>query len=129
MYVYLNENRDNKMVGDCVIRAISTLLDQNWNTTYLGLVMQGYISADLPSSDNVWNDYLLHKGYVRRIVSTNCPDCITVREFAESHKSGRYLLFVGGHVVTVIAGNYYDTWDSGDKVVIYFFEKTKKPSL
>lgn len=126
MFVFLNENRDQKLVGDCVVRAISTLLSQDWNTTYLGLVMQGYISADMPSSDNVWNDYLIHKGYERVIIPSVCPNCMTVREFSNSYKDGRYLLFVGGHVVACIDGSYYDTWDSGDKTVIYYFQNGKR---
>lgn len=126
MFVFLNENRDKKLVGDCVVRAISTLLSQDWNTTYLGLVMQGYISADMPSSDNVWNDYLIHKGYERVVIPSVCPNCMTVREFSNSYKGGRYLLFVGGHVVACIDGSYYDTWDSGDKTVIYYFQNGKR---
>ena len=126
MFVFLNENRDKKLVGDCVIRALCTLLGQDWNTTYLGVVMQGFISADMPSSDNVWNDYLIHKGYERVVIPSQCPDCMTVREFAEQHSKGRYLLFVGGHVVCCIDGIYYDTWDSGDKTIIYFFRETEK---
>ena len=129
MFVFLNENRDKKLVGDCVVRAISTLLSQDWNTTYLGLVMQGYISADMPSSDNVWNDYLIHKGYERVVIPSVCPNCMTVREFSNTYKNGRYLLFVGGHVVACIDGNYLDTWDSGDKTVIYYFQKRKRAEL
>ena len=125
MFIKHNENRDGKLVGDCVIRAISTLLNQDWNTTFLGIVIQAFIDADMPSSDSVWNNYLIYKGYERQVIPSVCPNCITVREFADSHLSGRYLLFVGGHVVAVINGNYYDTWDSGDKTVIYFFQKKK----
>lgn len=125
MFIKRNENRDGKLVGDCVIRAISTLLNQGWDTTFLGLTVQAFIDADMPSSDSVWNNYLIYKGYERQVIPSVCPNCITVREFADSHQSGRYLLFVGGHVVAVINGNYYDTWDSGDKTVIYFFQKKK----
>ena len=36
---------------------------------------------------------------------------------------GKYLLATGTHVVTVIDGDYYDTWDSGDEIPIYYFTK------
>lgn len=127
MFKYKNKNKLGRIVGDCVIRAISTLLNQTWDETYIGIVIQGFISADMPSSDDVWGDYLIYKGYERCVLSHNCPDCLTVREFAERYDTGRYLLFVGGHVVAVVNGEYYDTWDSGDKVVIYFFQKREKP--
>lgn len=126
MFVFLNENRDKKLVGDCVVRAISTLLNQDWNTTFLGIVIQAFIDADMPSSDSVWNNYLIYKGYERVTIPSVCPNCMTVREFSNSYKDGRYLLFVGGHVVACIDGNYYDTWDSGDKTVIYYFQNRKR---
>lgn len=126
MFIQINENPKNKLVGDCVIRAISTFLNQDWNTTYLGLAVQGYIDADLMSADEVWGNYLIHKGYERSILPHDCPSCLTVRDFAELHPNGKFLLFVGGHVVPVINGNYYDTYDSGDRVVIYFFQKVRR---
>lgn len=127
MYKYKNKNKLGRIVGDCVIRAISTLLNQTWDETYIGLAIQGFISADMPSSDDVWGDYLIYKGYERRVLSHECPNCLTVREFAERYDKGRYLLFVGGHVVAVIDGKYYDTWDSGDKIVIYYYQEREKP--
>ena len=127
MFKYKNKNKLGRIVGDCVIRAISTLLNQSWDETYMGIAIQGFISADMPSSDDVWGDYLIYKGYERCVLPHECPNCLTVREFAERYDKGRYLLFVGGHVVPVVEGTYYDTWDSGDKTVIYFFRKREKP--
>ena len=127
MFKYKNKNKLGRIVGDCVVRAISTLLNQSWDETYIGIAIQGFISADMPSSDDVWGDYLIYKGYERCVLSHECPNCLTVREFAERYDKGRYLLFVGGHVVPVVEGTYYDTWDSGDKTVIYFFRKREKP--
>ena len=129
MFIKENLNPQKKNVGDCVIRAISTLLNQGWDTTFLGLTVQAFIDADMPSSDSVWNNYLIYKGYERQVIPSVCPNCITVREFAKNNPHGRYLLFVGGHVVAVVEGDYIDTWDSGDKVVIYFFQKREKPHL
>jgi hypothetical protein len=33
------------------------------------------------------------------------------------------MLATGTHVVAVIDGNYYDTWDSGDEVPIALWKK------
>lgn len=122
MYIKLNTNPQNKQVGDCVIRAISTILNQDWETTYIGLAIQGFMMSDMPSSDSVWNEYLKSKGLTRYIVPDTCPNCYTVKQFANDHPKGRYLVFVGQHVVAVIDGNYIDTWDSGDRVPIYYWE-------
>lgn len=41
-YSWHNENPYNRNVGDCTVRAISTALDQAWDTTYIGLCLEGY---------------------------------------------------------------------------------------
>ena len=122
MYVNYNANPQQKQVGDCVIRAISTVLNQDWERTYIELAIQGFMMSDMPSSDSVWNEYLKNKGLSRRIVPDTCPNCYTVRQFADEHPTGIYVVFVGQHVVAVIDGNYIDTWDSGDRVPIYYWE-------
>ena len=122
MYVNYNANPQQKQVGDCVIRAISTALNQEWERTYIELAIQGFMMSDMPSSDSVWNEYLKSKGLTRYIVPDTCPNCYTVRQFADEHPTGIYVVFVGQHVVAVIDGNYIDTWDSGDRVPIYDWE-------
>lgn len=123
MFIKENLNPHNKNVGDCVIRAISKLFNQSWGRTYIELAVYGYAMADLQSADSVWNQYLVDKGFTKALLPINCPNCMTVREFAENYSKGRFLLFVGEHVVCVVDGAYYDTWDSGDRVVIYYYKQ------
>lgn len=54
MFIKENLNPQNKNVGDCVIRAISKVLNQSWGRTYLELAVYGYSMADLQSADAVW---------------------------------------------------------------------------
>ncbi|MBQ2173825.1 MAG: hypothetical protein II453_01745 [Alphaproteobacteria bacterium] len=100
---------------------MAKVLNQPWRRTYIELAVYGYAIADLPSADAVWNVYLLDKGLKKYVLPSDCPNCMTVREFSERYKEGRYLLYVGEHVTACINGDYYDTWDSGDRIVIYFF--------
>lgn len=125
MYVFFNPNPDpdNKLVGDCVVRAISKLLNQPWERTYIDLVIQGYIMADMPSSDAVWQACLRRHGFSRYVIPNTCPDCYTVADFAADHPTGKYLLFVDKHVVAVEDGNYFDSWDSGYRIPIYYFSQ------
>lgn len=46
----------------------------------------------------------------------------TVKEFAKSHPTGRYIVKVAHHVVAVVDGVYYDTWDSGYKSLYGYYE-------
>jgi len=78
---------------------------------------------DMPSSNEVWGEYLKSKGYNKYIIPNSCPKCYSVRQFCEDHPKGRYLLATGSHVIAVINGDYLDTWNSGDEVPIYYFTK------
>ena len=118
-----NENPDKINVGDCVIRAISKALGQEWDKTYLDICLEGLIICDMPSANHVWGAYLRRKGYKRYIIPDDCPDCYTVKNFCRDHPNGTYILAISGHVVCCIDGNYYDTWDSGSKIPVYYWKK------
>lgn len=122
-YKFYNPNPDDKFVGDCVIRAVSKITRQSWEETYLGVSMLGLVMHDMPSSDNVWGEYLYRRGYRKHVIPDTCPYCYTVREFAYEHPSGLYLLKTSGHVIAVVNGDYYDTSDSGNEVPIYYWAK------
>ena len=122
-YVYYNPNPAGQRVGDCVIRAISKLTGQDWEQTYIGVAVQGYISYDMPSSNAVWAEYLRRRGFRRYVIPDTCPDCYTVKDFCIDNPQGAFLLATGSHVVTVIDGDYFDAWDSGAEVPIYFWTK------
>ena len=125
MYVYYNPNPANKSVGDCVIRGICKLLRMQWDEVYDDLVRLGKKMCDMPSSNSVWSEYLYQKGFSRRIIPDTCPACYTVRRFCDDHRNGAYLLATGSHVVAVIDGKYYDSWDSGDEIPVYYFIKRR----
>lgn len=122
MFVKLNCNPDGKNVGDCVIRALSKTLDQSWEETYLGVCLQGYTMHDMPSSNSVWGAYLRSKGYARHILAMDYPVGYSVADFVSEHNDS-CVLALDGHVVSACNGCYYDTWDSGDKPVLYYWSK------
>ena len=80
---------------------------------------------DIPSSNDVWSSYLSTRGFKRYVIPSNCPDCYTIREFVEDYPQGTYILATGTHVIAVKDGNYYDTWDSGDEMPIYYWKKER----
>ena len=123
MYVYFNPNPKMNHIGDCTVRAISKLTGNNWEDTFIELCVQGLTMCDMPSANAVWGAYLYNRGYRRNVIPNTCPDCYTVKDFCAEHPDGQYLLATGTHVVAVEEGNYYDTWDSGDEIPIYFWRK------
>ena len=124
-YKYFNENPINKQVGDCTVRAISVVLNQPWEKTYIDLMVQGFILCDMPSANRVWGEYLIKKGFERYPIK--CIDFCdyTVKDFCIDNPKGVYILATSGHVIAVIDGCYYDTWDSGEELPLYYWQKRK----
>lgn len=124
-YVNFNPNPVRKLVGDCVIRAISKATKQDWEDTYLDIVMLGFSMHDMPSSNDVWGTYLRDHGFTRYVIPDTCPDCYTVDQFVRDNPDLTGILATGTHVIAVDNGNYYDTWDSGNEVPIYYWRKER----
>lgn len=127
MWVEFNNNPLKRRVGDCSVRSIAKALDVDWETAYALLVTNGYAMCDMPSSNIVSNSVLRQHGFKKASVSNKCPDCFSVKDFCELNKRGVYVLYTDGHVVTVVNGDYYDAWDSGDKIPMAIWYKGKYP--
>ena len=122
-YQYFNPNPLKKNVGDCVIRALAKALNVTWREAYIKLTLYGLEKCDIPSSNSLWGAFLKQHGFKSKIMPNSCPDCYTIRQFAFDHPKGTFVVASGSHTVTVIDGTWYDSWDSGDEVVAYYFEK------
>jgi len=123
MWKYYNPNPKKQIVGDCVIRAVSLALGESWQDVYSDIAIKGFILADMPSSDAVWTSYIRGKGFKVKPLPDTCPACYTLRDFCADHPTGTYIVKCSEHVVTVVDGDYYDTWDSGDQVAYFFYTK------
>ena len=118
-----NPNPKNNLVIDCTVRAISKATGQSWDETYIGLAVEGYVIKDMSNSNRVWGQYVKRLGFEKFSLPNTCPDCYTIRQFCVDHPRGTFILATGNHVVAVVNGDYYDTWDSGDEIPVYFWTK------
>lgn len=125
-FVRYNANPDGNDVIDCTVRAISLVLGQDWNRTFIELCLQGFIMKNMPNSNEVWGAYLKTKGFRRRAIPDECPECYTVRDFCRDHPRGVFLLALDKHVVAALDGDYYDTQNSGSCVPLYYWYKEKR---
>ncbi len=123
MWIEYNPNPCHQRVGDCTIRALSKALGMSWEQTYIELAIYGFMYCDIMNSNNLWGKYLKDKGFKREIIPDDKPDDYTVEDFCEEHPKGLYILALQNHVLTVIDGNYFDAWRSGDEPVIYVWTR------
>ena len=124
MYVFFNNNPlGRKTVGDCSVRAVSKALDSSWDEAHDLLADMSKKMGTIMNDNDVISAVLRMHGFYKENFPWTCRDCYTVREFARDNPIGTYVVGTGSHVVTVIDGNYYDSWPSGDESVLYFWVK------
>lgn len=122
-YEYFNNNPADKIVGDCVVRAISIATNESWDKTYIALALQGFLSKDIMNSNAVWGAYLMQNGFERYTLPHTCPECYSFSDFAEDHPKGIYVLCTGTHVATVKDSVLMDAWDSSNETVQFYWKK------
>ncbi len=118
-----NPNPLGSRVGDCAIRAVSKALDQDWETTYVGLSAYGFELCDMPNANHVFGAYLEDKGFTQHLINRHGRKFYTVQDFCEDNPEGMYILAIEGHVVCVIDGYYYDSWDSGKEIPMFYWAR------
>lgn len=123
MYIYYEPNPCRSGAIDCSVRAISKALDISWEKAYAMLSVNGFLMGNIMAADEVWGSILRQNGFKRKLVPSDCPDCYSVAEFCEEYPNGVYVVKSENHVATVIDGDLYDSWDSSDKTVIYYWER------
>ena len=110
-------------VGDCSVRALAKALDTDWETAYMMLCVKGFEMNDMPNSNAVIDAVLKDHKFFRQAISPSCKDCYTVEDFANEYPTGTYMLGTGSHVVTIVNGDIYDSWDSSKEYPLYFWSK------
>ena len=127
-FVYFQPNdKDIKdKVGDCQIRALAKVLNKTWLEGFDLITpicreqqVMDIFSCDLKKTKEALQRIGLEYTGVSNKRGTKRP---TVDSFAKTHKVGRYIVSVAHHVVAVVDGKYYDTWDSGDCCLYGYYQ-------
>lgn len=125
MWEYFDPNPVRSGAIDCAVRAIAKALNVSWEKAHAMLSLNSFLMGSVHVDDPVWGSILRQHGFKRQIVSNSCPDCYTVEMFCEDHPKGTYVIKSQGHVACVQDGVLFDSWDSSQKTVIYFWYKEK----
>lgn len=125
-YYQPNAKDPKDKFGDCQIRALSKALNCTWLEAFDALVplMREEQCNGIGVTVEVSSRMLGHFGFVYHgITNAKGTKRPTVDSFAKEHPVGTYILRVANHVVAVVDGKYYDTWDSGGCCLYGYYEK------
>jgi len=125
-----NPNPKSRNIGDCTLRSYCAAFNIDWDKAF-------DIASRVAKENSSMIQYVAEKVLTEEFHCTidekynkktvKAKDRITVNEFAMSHPYGTFILHVRGHQVTVKDGEYWDSWDSGNKKVdvVYLLPKKK----
>ena len=119
-FVNFNANPKNKLGCDCVVRAISTAMSEDWITVYRELCDLGAELYDMPFNKDVFGEYLKRKGWIWHPCKSENGKRPKVCNFDKANSA---ILRVANHLVYVSNHEYYDTWDCGNKSVYGYWKK------
>ena len=126
MYKYYQPNKKDLKdeYGDCVIRSLTKAFNMTWIEVFNELIPYAVEMQAMPNNKVCYERYILDKG----LSWNGCKakkgfKRIDVNNFSKIHKKGTYILRLAHHIVTVIDGVYYDTWDCGECCVYGYWEK------
>lgn len=133
-FVYYQPNKKDlkDKVGDCQVRALSKVLGLSWVEAFditipICRELQTYTFFDCDQEKT--KEAMSRLGFDYTGVSnkkgTKRP---TVDSFAKDHPHGTFIVKVARHVVAVVNGKYYDTWDSGDRSLYGYYTKREERS-
>lgn len=125
-----NANPKNRITGDCTFRAISTALGQSWEQTVMEMAefscRNGYAINDTKGIER----YLASKGWKKNpqprkddgTKYTGKEFCREVRDYPFNYPE--IIANIGGHhIVAIMYGQVWDTWDSTDGCIGNFWER------
>ena len=122
---YYNANPKNRFTTDCVIRSISTAMEIPYNQVVMEMAKMECDTGYSRGSNEGIDRYLQSKGWKknrqpRKLNNTK----YTGKEWCEQIQEGLYIdgkslnriiaNIGGGHIVAIINGKVWDTWDSTD---------------
>ena len=120
-YRYYNPSPVGNITRDCVIRAVSAALDISWDEAFDLVADRAKQMGQTMDENAVYGSILRQVGFYRAVPPNTCPDCLTAREFCLDHPEGIYVLGFTGHVAAVIDGQVWDSFDSSDMIVNYYW--------
>lgn len=124
-YYQPNNKDDENVSSDCVIRALTKLLNLDWKTVFEELYCIAKSKQRMLNDGEVVEQYLTDNHFVKHIIHRKRNEKqLRLKEFAEQYNMGAYFCWARSHVVAVIDGIIYDSWDSSN-ICLYEYWKVE----
>lgn len=123
-----NPNPKSRNTGDCTLRAYTVAFSISWDEAFDIASKVAKEEGYIPDASPIVKKILLNRfgcTIDEEYKKSKKNDKMTVNEFAMTHPYGTYLLSTHGHLLTVKNGEYYDSWDSGDKKILTIYNVPK----
>lgn len=118
MFIKENVNPKNRIVCDCVIRAIAKAESKEWLEVFDSL------TSIARQKFSVLNDSKIYSIYLSIYDNVNCMYYendnkyrLTIKQLCDQYNKGTFVVQVSNHLTTVIDGDLYDTWNCLDKKI------------
>ncbi len=117
-----NANPNNRMINDCVARAISRATGISWENVILDLTKLGVKNGYL------FNYYENYKNYLNQLgwKENNSKETkVTIKYFVENiaEENKSYIIRLKGHLTYVEGYTLIDTWNCSYKKIVRLWEK------
>ena len=137
VFHYFNANPKNKITTDCVVRAISTATEIPYNQVVMEMAEMQCKTGYDDGSHQLIEKYLTSKGWKKHSQPrkwdntkyTGSEFCKELMRYDSEIDSGDHdmhhiIANIGGHhIVAIISGRIYDTWNSSDGCIGNYYTK------
>lgn len=109
--------------GDCIVRALANSISCTWLEAYDFLAAKAREDYNMPNDWGGLRKWLTGNGAIwNHCKAVKGKNRMTVKEFAESHKEGRFIVAMASHGAACVNGKILDAWNCGDKCVVGYYE-------
>lgn len=126
-----NSNPQNILVGDCVIRALTTVTGKDYDSILLDLSKEGLRQDTDFRYNNVWTRYInKNEEYdLTQVKLVGWNPTVNALANRLKHMPIQLVAVSNTHAVAIKQGDYLDTWDSGRRKVKEIFVSTNSLPL
>ena len=124
-FVKKNANPKTHTTGDCVIRALSLALNQQWEETFEDLCKIAKKKCRMPNDQKVYESYLINKGWSKCSEPRNFDNTkMLIKDAVPYIKEKQLIIYAGSrHITYVEEMTLYDTWDCRRKTMHTYWRK------